>query len=198
MTRPEDRVTWQESDHVLARIAVQPVTRFMRVEAAGGLALVAAALVGLIWVNLADASYHSFWGTHLSVDLSIVHLDLTLTEWVNDLLMAFFFLVVSLEIKREFAHGELSDRRRAALPVISAVGGMIVPVAIYVGFNMRRGDGDRWLGDSGRHGYRLRPRGSIALGQARPALAEDLLACSGGCRRCGGHRCDRCLLYRGH
>ena len=140
MTRPEDRVTWQESDHVFARIAVQPVTRFMRVEAAGGLALVAAALVGLIWVNLADASYHSFWGTHLSVDLSIVHLDLTLTEWVNDLLMAFFFLVVSLEIKREFAHGELSDRRRAALPVISAVGGMIVPVAIYVGFNMG-GDG---------------------------------------------------------
>ncbi len=144
MSTPWDRVTWQESDHVLARIAVQPVSRFMRIEAAGGLALVAAALVGLIWVNIDGAAYHGFWETQLSVELSIVHLDLTLAEWVRDLLMTFFFLVVSLEIKREFAHGELSDRRRAALPLISAAGGMIVPVAIYVAFNVGGAGIDGW------------------------------------------------------
>ena len=144
MSTPWDRVTWQKSDHVFARFAVQPVARFMDVEASGGLALVAAALVGLIWVNVAEASYHGFWGTHLAVDLSIVHIELTLTEWVNDLLMTFFFLVVSLEIKREFAHGELSDRRRAALPVVSAAGGMIVPVLIYVGFNAGGAGIDGW------------------------------------------------------
>ena len=144
MSTPWERITWQKSDHVFARIAVRPVARFVHVEAAGGLALVAAALVGLIWVNVAEASYHGFWGTHLAVDLSIVHLNLTLTEWVNDLLMAFFFLVVSLEIKREFAHGELSDRRRAALPVAAAAGGMIVPVLIYVGFNAGGAGIDGW------------------------------------------------------
>lgn len=144
MSTPWDRITWQDSDHMVARLAVRPATRFMRIEAAGGLALVAAALVGLIWVNIDAASYHDFWGTHLSVDLSIAHLNLTLDEWVNDLLMTFFFLVVSLEIKRELVHGELSDRRRAALPVISAGGGMIVPVLIYVAFNLG-GDGiDGW------------------------------------------------------
>ena len=144
MTTPWDRITWQDSDHMVARLAVRPATRFMRIEAAGGLMLVVAAVAGLIWVNTDASSFHDFWGTHLSVDLSIAHLNLTLEEWVNDLLMTFFFLVVSLEIKREIVHGELSDRRRASLPVISAVGGMVVPVLIYVAFNAG-GDGiDGW------------------------------------------------------
>ena len=105
------------------RAAIQ---RFIATESAGGVVLVAGAVVGLVWANspLRD-SYDSLLSTELAL-----HLDLH--AWVNDGLMALFFLVVGLEIRRELTSGELSDPRAAAAPAIAAVGGMVVPALLYL------------------------------------------------------------------
>jgi Na+:H+ antiporter, NhaA family len=115
---------------------IRPLVDFLHTEAAGGVALVAAAVAALAWANSPwDASYDDLWTTHLAVSLGDWELDLDLREWINDGLMVFFFLVVGLEIKRELVEGELRDRRRAMLPVCAALGGMIAPAAIYMAFN---------------------------------------------------------------
>jgi Na+:H+ antiporter, NhaA family len=115
---------------------IRPLVDFLHTEAAGGVALVAAAIAALAWANSPwDASYDDLWTTHLAVSLGDWELDLDLREWINDGLMVFFFLVVGLEIKRELVEGELRDRRRAMLPVCAALGGMIAPAAIYMAFN---------------------------------------------------------------
>jgi NhaA family Na+:H+ antiporter len=106
-------------------------------EAAGAIVMLAAAVVALVWANSAwKADYFELWATPLLIELGdVVHLDLTLGEWVNDALMAIFFFVVALEIKRELIFGELSEPRKAALPAIAALGGMVVPALIYLAFN---------------------------------------------------------------
>ena len=114
---------------------VQPALRFMRVEAAGGIVIVAAAVMALIWANVLTDSYADFWSTDLTLDLDFLTLEETLHGWVNDALMVIFFFVVALEIKREAVLGELRDPRRAALPVIAALGGMIVPALIFTAIN---------------------------------------------------------------
>jgi len=110
----------------------------MSSEAAGGIVMLVAALAALVWANagLGD-SYQELWDTRLSIELGdVLHLDhLTLRDWVNDLLMVFFFFLVGLEIKRELVAGELRDRRAAAMPVLAALGGVVVPALIYVAFN---------------------------------------------------------------
>src|SRR3954451_20959378 len=114
----------------------RPVTEFLHTEAAGGVALVVAAIVALVWANSpCKQSYFDLWHTHLVISLGTHALDLTLEEWVNDGLMTIFFFVVGLEIKRELVEGELRDRRQATLPAIAAVGGMVVPALIYLGIN---------------------------------------------------------------
>jgi Na+/H+ antiporter NhaA len=112
-----------------------PLRMFLRTEVSGALFLLAAAVAALLWVNSPWASsYDSFWSTELSLRIGDAGLDGDLRYWVNDGLMAFFFLVVGLEVRRQFDMGELRDRRRAAVPVLAAVGGMLVPVAIYLAF----------------------------------------------------------------
>jgi NhaA family Na+:H+ antiporter len=104
------------------------------------------AIVALVWANspLGD-TYVELWETVLSVHLGdLVHLDLDLRGWVNDLAMAFFFFVVALEIKREMVRGELRDPRAAALPALAAVGGMLVPAVIYTMFNAGGPGADGW------------------------------------------------------
>src|SRR3954470_16591979 len=104
------------------------IDEFLRMEAAGGVLLVAAALLALIWANSPwSESYREFLAVHLSVSLGQVALDKPLHLWINDALMAMFFLVVGLEIKREIINGELSTLRQATLPCIAALGGVIVP-----------------------------------------------------------------------
>ncbi len=144
MTTPWDRRPWFDSDRFLARLLVRPAVEFMRIEAAGGLVLLAGAVAALIWVNVAPDSYHDFWNSELSIDLSIVHIVEPLEAWVNDLLMTFFFLVVAMEIKRELVHGELSSRRQATLPVMGALGGMIVPAAFFLALNAGSNAADGW------------------------------------------------------
>jgi NhaA family Na+:H+ antiporter len=132
-TRPSlfGRGTWPEASRIAA---------VLRTETVGGVLLVAAAVLALAWAN-------SPWGdayqalTRLRVGPAALHLDLTLAQWAADGLLAIFFFVAGLELKREFVAGDLRDPRRAALPVAAAVGGMIVPALIYVAINLGAGPG---------------------------------------------------------
>lgn len=120
-------------DAVPADRLLAPFRAFASSSASSGVVLLAAAATALILANspLADATA-AFWQTELSIRAgSIGHTD-TLVHWVNDGLMALFFLVVGLEIKRELLVGELSSRRAAALPVVAAIGGAVVPAAIFL------------------------------------------------------------------
>ena len=110
------------------RQAVDPLVDFLRKEAAGGIVLLAATVVALIWANSpASEAYTELWATELDLGLT-----LDLQHWVNDGLMAVFFFVVGLEIKRELAVGELHEPRAAALPAIAAAGGLTLPIVIFL------------------------------------------------------------------
>ena len=125
---------------------IRPIQEFLATEAAGGILLLAATVAALLWANLpGGGSYGNFWGSHVTLDLNLLTLDLTLKKWVNDGLMTVFFFVVGLEIKREIVRGELADRRRAALPIIAALGGMVAPALIYLAINAG-GEGERGWG----------------------------------------------------
>src|SRR5262249_1800003 len=116
--------------HVLTR----PLARFLAIESAGGVVLLLCALAALVLANspAADA-YQHFWHTRVSLEIGPWRLGGELGHFVvNDVLMTVFFFVVGLEIKRELVAGELRDRRKAALPVFAALGGMVVPAAIYM------------------------------------------------------------------
>jgi len=112
---------------------VDPLKRFLHIESAGGIVLLVAAATALVLANspLADP-FLSFWQTHAGVRIGKFSLDLSLQHWINDGLMAVFFFVVGLEVKRELVVGELRDIRNAALPVAAALGGMVVPAAFYL------------------------------------------------------------------
>jgi NhaA family Na+:H+ antiporter len=132
---PQDSAheTWLNSDRVLPTRFVRPVLQFTGVEAAGGIVLLIGAIAALVWANAPfGESYTTFWNTHLTLEIGdLIHLDESLKDFVNDALMTVFFFVVGLEIKRELVVGELRDRKRAALPAIAAIGGMVLPALLY-------------------------------------------------------------------
>ncbi len=138
---------WSGSDRYVPRTVVQPLQRVLRHEAAGGVVMLAAAGLAIAWANSPWAdSYTEVWQTPLRVELGgLLHLDhLSLQAWVNDALMTVFFLLVGIEIKREIVHGELRDPRAVALPVVAALGGMVVPAAIYAVLNAGGPGADGW------------------------------------------------------
>ncbi|MBA3309052.1 MAG: Na+/H+ antiporter NhaA [Nocardioidaceae bacterium] len=138
------RPSFLESDRALAR-ATQPFARFLRIEAAGGILLVAATIAALVWANSPwQASYESFWSTNVQLEFGSYVFEEDLAHLVNDLLMALFFFVVGMEIKRELVVGELRDRRAVALPAMAALGGMIVPASIYLAINAGGDGADGW------------------------------------------------------
>ena len=109
---------------------------FLRVEAASGFVLLAAAAAALIWANSsASDSYQALWQLPLHFSVGRLRTDEPLRFWINDGLMTFFFLLVGLEIRRELHEGALSDLKQAALPAIAAFGGVLVPALIYTAFN---------------------------------------------------------------
>ena len=113
-----------------------PVQTFIHTEEVGAIVLLLAAASALGWANSPwSDSYASFWHTTISFDIYIFAISEDLEHIVNDGLMAVFFFVVGLEIKRELLHGELSSFRRAVLPAMAALGGMVAPAAIYLAFN---------------------------------------------------------------
>jgi NhaA family Na+:H+ antiporter len=126
-------------DRVASRTKIGPVPlpaavrRFLATEAAGGMALVAAAAVALVWANSPwSAAYVDLWHTSVDFGAGPLSFDDDLRHLVNDGLLVLFFLVVGLEVKRELVAGELRDRRAAALPTVAAVGGMVVPAVAYL------------------------------------------------------------------
>ncbi|MDJ0953345.1 MAG: Na+/H+ antiporter NhaA [Acidimicrobiia bacterium] len=127
--------TWVHSDRRIPKGFVRPIMRFTQLEASSGSLLLVAAVIALIWANAPfGESYKEFWHTHVHIEVGGFHFDESLKHIVNDALMAIFFFVVGLEIKRELVVGELRDPKKAALPAIAALGGMIVPAAIYLLF----------------------------------------------------------------
>jgi NhaA family Na+:H+ antiporter len=109
------------------------LAEFLHEEAAGGVVLLSAAVIALVWANTpARDAYDSLWTTHVNVGIGSVAIEEDLRHWINDGLMALFFFVVGLEIKRELVAGELSDRRAAALPALAAAAGALAPAALFV------------------------------------------------------------------
>src|SRR4051794_31232072 len=168
-----------------ARNLAAPVRGFLSTETGGALVLLSAAAAALIWANSPwSDSYESLWTTKLSVTLGSDGISLDLRHWVNEGLMTFFFLVVGLEARRELDTGELRERERLAIPVFAALGGMAVPVAIFMAFN---------AGGLGAHGWGaamstdtalalgvlalLAPRGTrLRLRLLTLAVVDDLVA----------------------
>ena len=194
MSPPAHHATWLGSDRLLARTLAQPINRFLHIEASGGLILVAAAVVALVWVNSPwDASYASLWGTEIGLDVGGHVLVEDLRHWVNDGLMALFFFVIGLEIKSELTTGDLRAPARAAIPVIGAVGGMVVPALRVPGGERRRPRRTR-LGHPDGHRRGVRPRCARAARLQRPPRAQGAAPGAGDRRRHRGHHRDRAVL----
>jgi Na+/H+ antiporter NhaA len=118
-----------------ARNLQTPLRVFLRTEAGSAAVLLGSAVAALAWVNISASSYEAVWGARLSVLLAGTGVSLDLREWVNSGLMTFPFFVFGLEARREFDMGELRERARLALPVAAGLGGLIIPVVIYLAFN---------------------------------------------------------------
>lgn len=115
---------------------VKPFQEFFQTEASGGILLLICTVIALIWANtFFSDSYFHLWHTKISIFINETGLDYSLHHWINDGLMAIFFFVVGLEIKRELLVGELSSFKKASLPVAAALGGMLFPAGIYLLFN---------------------------------------------------------------
>jgi Na+/H+ antiporter NhaA len=121
-----------------------PVRDFLRTETGGAAVLVGAIMLALLWVNIDQTSYTKVWTTTLTIRLGGSGISMDLRQWVNEGLMTFFFLVVGLEARREFDLGELRDRRRLALPAAAAIGGMMIPIAIFLLINAGRSSASGW------------------------------------------------------
>jgi Na+/H+ antiporter NhaA len=121
-----------------------PLRRFLRTETGGAAVLLAATLAALAWANVDPAGYAATWHAVLVIRSGRWELADSWQGWVNSGLMSFFFLVAGLEARREFDMGELRERRRLALPVVVALGGMVVPVAIYLAVNAGRPSASGW------------------------------------------------------
>jgi Na+:H+ antiporter, NhaA family len=144
LTEPPISHSWLSSDRTVPRLIARPVRTFLHTEAAGGVVLLGATIVALAWANLAGESYSSLWSTELSFQIGEFTLAEDLRHWVNDALMAIFFFVVGLEIKRELVVGELNSVRRAALPAFAALGGMVLPALLYAALNSGGPGSDGW------------------------------------------------------
>ena len=118
-----------------------PFRWFFKLEAAGGLILLIAAIVA-IFISNSDLSkyYFEILNTHINIQTKVFQLNLSILHWINDGLMAIFFFIVTLEIKREFIQGELSNTKKALLPIIAAIGGMAIPAIIYIYINLDAND----------------------------------------------------------
>src|SRR5688572_24462141 len=113
-------------------LPANPLTDFLREETTTGKVLLAATAVALLWANLAPDAYRAVWDARVALGPEWLHLDLSLSAWAADGLLAIFFFIAGLEVKRELVVGELSDARAAALPFFAAAGGMLVPALVAI------------------------------------------------------------------
>jgi NhaA family Na+:H+ antiporter len=138
-------LSWLASDRPVVRLIARPLRIFLKTEAAGGVVLLGATMAALIWVNFpVGDSYDQFWGTEVGFSFGDAAVAGDLRHWVTDALMTVFFFVVGLEIKRELVAGELNEIRKAALPAVAALGGMIAPAFIYMALNVGEPSARGW------------------------------------------------------
>lgn len=143
MANPHDQIheTWLTSERLVPHRFIRPVIEFTRIEAAGGIVLLIAAAIAIMWANSPwSAAYFDLFNTHINVSFGAIHINESLKALINDGLMVVFFFVVGLEIKRELVVGELNSVKKATLPALAALGGMIVPALIFVAFVAPTGD----------------------------------------------------------
>jgi Na+/H+ antiporter NhaA len=150
-----------------ARNLAAPVRSFLSTETGGAFVMLGAVIAALVWVNISPHSYESFWHTRLAVTVGGTGIAADLRTWVNEGLMTFFFLVVGLEAKRQLDLGELRERRRLAIPVFAALGGLAVPILIYLAFN---------AGGPGAHGWGAAMSTDTAFALAAVALVTPRTA----------------------
>ena len=165
-TRPRapSPASWTEQTPRLSRLT-GTVREFISTQNSSAVVLLGATVAALVWANSPwSSSYETVWDTTLAIRVGGSELALDFRHWVNDGLMAFFFFVAGLEIRREFDLGELRERRRVATPVLAALGGMVAPALIYLAFN---------AGESTARGW------GIAMG-TDTAFALGVLALVGG------------------
>lgn len=131
-------------DYALIDRLTRPFQMFLAHKLAGACLLLVATIIALIWANSPLYHYYYDWlHTYAGFSLGDLRLEKSIAHWINDGLMGVFFFVVGLEIKREFLAGELANRRKAALPLVAAIGGMVIPAAVYVLINP---EGDALIG----------------------------------------------------
>ena len=130
---------WDNKYNTGSRFSVV-IEKFLAKESLSGTFLFGAALIAMVWANsfLAGA-YFDLWNIHISLGIGSHAIDMSLGHWINDGLMALFFLLIGLEIKREMMVGELSSLRQAAFPVVAAIGGVTLPAIFYILINMQQG-----------------------------------------------------------
>ena len=121
-----------------------PLRRFLQTESGSAAVLLLATVAALVWANVDNGSYERIWNTELSVRLGTMSLSQSVRGWVSTGLMTLFWFVIGLEARREFDMGELRQRTRVALPVLAGVGGMIIPIAIYLAANAGSGSAGGW------------------------------------------------------
>jgi Na+/H+ antiporter NhaA len=127
-----------------ARNLETPLRSFLRTETGSAAVLLAATVAALVWVNADSSSYEHVWRATLSIRIGDSGVSQDLRHWLNSGLMTFFFFVIGLEARREFDMGELRERRRVALPLVAGLGGMMVPVAIFLAVNAGRSSAHGW------------------------------------------------------
>lgn len=124
---------------------LEPVNKFIHLEYTGGIVLLSCVVLAILWANVAGIeSYHHVWEQHFKIGLGTFTLDEPLHVWINDGLMAIFFFLIGLELKREFINGELSTLKTASLPMMAALGGMLVPALIYFAINRGQPSASGW------------------------------------------------------
>ena len=119
-------------ESLITRTLVMPIQEFIHIQGISSVVLLGAAIIALIWANSPwHDSYHHLW----EMELQLGKLQLPIHAWINDALMALFFFLVGMEIKHEIVHGDLSDIRKASLPIFAALGGMVIPALAYMALN---------------------------------------------------------------
>jgi Na+/H+ antiporter NhaA len=144
MTEPRVSATSFSGRTAWTRSIQTPLRAFLRTETGSAAVLLAGAFVALVWANVDLASYERVWTTTLSIRVDGGGITQSLRDWINTGLMSFFFFVIGLEARREFDLGELRDRRRVTLPLLAGIGGMVVPVAIYLALNAGHSSAHGW------------------------------------------------------
>ena len=128
-------------ESLVTRALLLPVQEFIHTQGMSSLALLGAAIAALVWANSPwQDSYHHVW----EMELTVSRIQLPLHGWINDALMAIFFLLMGMEIKHEVVHGELADLRKASLPIVGALGGMVIPALVFLAVNHGRPGDHGW------------------------------------------------------